>query len=95
MKRKEFAEKRRAMSQNSIPELIDLLSSENLQTRFLAEMCLRDATDTWLNFQPASSRQTREKAIEEWRDWWREREGKFKKKWKRNGFSVKTLNEQK
>lgn len=46
MKRKEFAEKRCEMSQNSIPELIDLLESENLQTRFLAEMYLRDATNT-------------------------------------------------
>lgn len=46
MKREEFAGKRRAMSQNSIPELIDLLGAEDLPTRFFAEMCLRDATDT-------------------------------------------------
>jgi hypothetical protein len=46
MNRKEFAERRRAMSKKSIPELIDLLSNENLQTRFLAEMCLRDAANT-------------------------------------------------
>lgn len=45
MNRKEFTEKRGKMSEHSIPELIDLLSSENLQTRFFAEMCLRDATD--------------------------------------------------
>jgi hypothetical protein len=57
-----------------------LLSSEDLQTRFFAEMCLRDATSTWLNFQPASSPQEREKAIEEWRAWLKEREGKFKKR---------------
>lgn len=44
MKRKEFAELRREMSKNSIDELVELLSSEDLQTRFLAEMCLRDAT---------------------------------------------------
>lgn len=44
MKREEFAEKRREMANNSIDELIDLLASENLQARFLAEMCLRDAT---------------------------------------------------
>ncbi len=44
MKRKEFAEKRGEMSKNSIPELLDLLSSDELQTRFFAEMCLRDAT---------------------------------------------------
>jgi hypothetical protein len=46
MNRKEFAERRREMSRNSIPELIDLLSSEDLQTRFFAEMCLRDAAST-------------------------------------------------
>ena len=44
MKRKEFIEKRREMAQNSIEELIELLVSDNLQIRFFAEMCLRDAT---------------------------------------------------
>jgi hypothetical protein len=46
MRRKEFASARRALSQLSIPELIELLSSAELRTRFLAEMCLRDATST-------------------------------------------------
>ncbi len=46
MNRKEFAEKRKEMAKNSIEDLIELLSSEDLQTRFLAEMCLRDATST-------------------------------------------------
>ena len=46
MNRQEFAEKRREMSNNSISELIEKLSSENLQTRFFSEMCLRDATST-------------------------------------------------
>ena len=46
MNRRDFAEKRREMSQKSIEELIDTLSSDELQTRFLAEMCLRDATST-------------------------------------------------
>ncbi|HEX9962763.1 MAG TPA: hypothetical protein VGB00_17660 [Pyrinomonadaceae bacterium] len=46
MKRREFAEKRREMARRSIDELIDLLASEDLQTRFFAEMCLRDATST-------------------------------------------------
>jgi hypothetical protein len=46
MKQKEFAEKRREMAQNSIPELINLLQSKDLRTRFFAEMCLRDATNT-------------------------------------------------
>jgi len=34
------------MAQFSIPQLIELLSSPDLRTRFLAEMCLRDATNT-------------------------------------------------
>ena len=84
MKKEEFAERRKKFAENSIPELIDLLSDEDLQTRFFAEMCLRDATSTWLNFQPASSPEAREKAVKEWREWWSEKEGKFKKKW-RNG----------
>jgi hypothetical protein len=46
MNRQSFAEKRREMAENSIDELIELLSSEDLQTRFFAEMCLRDATST-------------------------------------------------
>jgi hypothetical protein len=46
MNRREFAERRREMARNSIDALVDLLSSEDLQTRFFAEMCLRDATST-------------------------------------------------
>ena len=46
MNRREYAEKRGAFAENSIDELIDLLSSDELQTRFFAEMCLRDATNT-------------------------------------------------
>lgn len=46
MNRKDFAEKRRAMAENSIDELIDLLESDELEIRFVAEMCLRDATNT-------------------------------------------------
>ena len=34
------------MARNSVPELIELLQSGDLRTRFLAEMCLRDAADT-------------------------------------------------
>lgn len=44
MNRKEYAEKRGGMANKSIEELIEMLSSEDLQTRFFAEMCLRDAT---------------------------------------------------
>ena len=46
MNRKEFIEKRCAQSQKSIEELIETLSADDLQTRFFAEMCLRDATST-------------------------------------------------
>ena len=46
MNRKEFARKRREMAAHSIDELLELLSSDDLQIRFLAEMCLRDATST-------------------------------------------------
>jgi hypothetical protein len=34
------------MARRTIPELIELLASDDLRTRFLAEMCLRDATAT-------------------------------------------------
>jgi len=44
MNKTDFIEKRREMAQKSIEELIEILSSDDLQTRFLAEMCLRDAT---------------------------------------------------
>jgi hypothetical protein len=46
MKKEEYAGKRQAMSRKSIAELIETLASCDLQTRFLAEMCLRDATGT-------------------------------------------------
>ena len=46
MNRKEFVRKRREMAVHSIDKLLELLASEDLQTRFLAEMCLRDATST-------------------------------------------------
>ncbi len=82
MNRREFVEKRAAFAENSIDELINLLEIEDLQTRFFAEINLRDATDTWLDFQPASSPQARAKAIANWRDWWKAQTGKFKKKWR-------------
>jgi hypothetical protein len=46
MNKKEYSEKRGAFAETSIDELIDLLESDELQTRFFAEMCLRDATNT-------------------------------------------------
>ena len=44
--RNDFADARSRISRSSIPELIELLESPSLRTRFLAEMCLRDATGT-------------------------------------------------
>jgi hypothetical protein len=46
MKPEEYMTAREQMAGLSIPELINLLSDDNLRTRFLAEMCLRDATST-------------------------------------------------
>ena len=46
MRREKFAAVRAELAMRSIPELIELLASSDLQTRFLAEMCLRDATST-------------------------------------------------
>jgi hypothetical protein len=46
MRRDEFISLRREFSERSIPDLIDLLAAEDLQTRFFAEMSLRDATST-------------------------------------------------
>jgi hypothetical protein len=44
--RDDFAEMRRAFAEKPVEELIRLLESDELRTRFLAEMCLRDATGT-------------------------------------------------
>lgn len=44
MNRKEYAALRKAFAEKTIDELVELLASEDLQTRFFAEMCLRDAT---------------------------------------------------
>jgi hypothetical protein len=41
-----FAREREEMARHTIPQLIDLLESEDLRTRFFAEMVLRDATST-------------------------------------------------
>jgi hypothetical protein len=44
--RGEFAAERRRAAEKSVPELIGMLSSADLRTRFIAEMCLRDAAGT-------------------------------------------------
>jgi hypothetical protein len=41
--RRDFADERKRTAEKSVPELIELLASEDLRTRFIAEMCLRDA----------------------------------------------------
>jgi hypothetical protein len=46
VKKVEFSDKRKEFGEKSIDELIDLLSAADLQTRFFAEMRLRDATST-------------------------------------------------
>lgn len=44
MNRKEFVILRKSFARKTIAELVELLASKDLQTRFFAEMCLRDAT---------------------------------------------------
>ena len=46
MTREEFQQQRSAYAGRSIPALIELLKSDDLQVRFFAEMALRDATST-------------------------------------------------
>lgn len=46
MNREEFKKIRKIFAEKTIDELVELLSSGELQTRFFAEMCLRDATST-------------------------------------------------
>jgi hypothetical protein len=42
----QFKRRRREFSAKPVDELLELLSSDDLQTRFIAEMALRDATGT-------------------------------------------------
>jgi len=46
MDKQEFRRLRKEFAELSVLELIELLASEDLRTRFVAEMCLRDATST-------------------------------------------------
>jgi len=46
MTKTEFNLTRRKFACKRVSELLELLSSENLHTRFFAEMALRDATST-------------------------------------------------
>ena len=42
----DYSADRKAFTEKSVEELLQLLESDDLRTRFLAEMCLRDATGT-------------------------------------------------
>lgn len=44
MEKEKFINRRKEFIEKTIDELIELLSAEDLQTRFFAEMNLRDAT---------------------------------------------------
>jgi len=46
MNKTEFIRKRKAIARKPVTELLDLLSNDDLQTRFFAEMALRDRTAT-------------------------------------------------
>ena len=46
MNKHEFVKKRAEFRDRTIEEMIELLASGDLETRFFAEMCLRDATST-------------------------------------------------
>ena len=46
MKRENFTKLRKEFLAKPVEELLNLLSSENLQTRFFAEMALRDLSGT-------------------------------------------------
>jgi hypothetical protein len=46
MDKTKFLKRRQELSKVPIDELVGLLESTDLQTRFIAEMCLRDATST-------------------------------------------------
>lgn len=44
--KRDYRERRLALASLPVDTLLKLLQSDDLQTRFLAEMCLRDATGT-------------------------------------------------
>lgn len=46
MKREDYTKRRKKFLAKSVEELLMLLESENLQTRFFAEMALRDLSGT-------------------------------------------------
>ncbi len=46
MKKKDFLENRKEFRQKSVEKLLELLASEDLKTRFFAEMALRDLSGT-------------------------------------------------
>ena len=46
MKKRKYLRSRKQFLEKSIEDLLDLLGSEDLRTRFLAEMTLRDISGT-------------------------------------------------
>ncbi len=46
MKKQEFLAKREKFRKKSVNKLLELLASEDLKTRFFAEMALRDLSGT-------------------------------------------------
>jgi hypothetical protein len=46
MKKEEFSDKREEFRNKSVEELLNLLGSKKLPTRFFAEMALRDLSGT-------------------------------------------------
>jgi hypothetical protein len=46
VERSDFIRLRKSIAKKSVTELIELLSSDDLRTRFFAEMALRDKTAT-------------------------------------------------
>lgn len=46
MKREKFTQRRKEFLEKPVEELLRLLESEKLQTRFFAEMALRDLSGT-------------------------------------------------
>ncbi len=46
MKKRKYLRSRKQFLEKSVEDLLDLLASEDLQTRFFAEMALRDISGT-------------------------------------------------
>jgi hypothetical protein len=85
MKAEEVRDARQRYAGRSIPELIELLAEDDLQTRFLAEMALGRCDQHLIEFPacgpPGQMQEERSRAIAEWREWRRTNQQTFKKRW--------------